>query len=98
MKVLARKRAASIIGSVPARSHVASEPGHGGQNMRVHFQQLTEPIAFLVENQEPFAFSLTFEFQSPTQSKSQASRSRRLQVSTTRACGDPIGRAARAAR
>ncbi len=58
--------------------------------MRVHFQQLTEPIVFLVENHERSAFPLTFAFQISTQLKSQAPRSRRLQVSTTRACGDPI--------
>ena len=58
--------------------------------MRVHFQQLTEPIAFPVENPGFFAFPLTFAFQISTQLKSQAPRSRRLQVSTTRACGDPI--------
>jgi hypothetical protein len=51
----------------------------GGQNMRVHFQQLTEPIAPYLD--EDFEFVL---IQFP-QLKSPTSRSRRL----PRACGDP---------
>lgn len=61
-------------------------------NMRVHFQQLTEPIAPLVANRhELFEYShrqYPFQSQIPAQLKSQATRSRRLQV--PRACGDPI--------
>lgn len=59
--------------------------------MRVHFQQLTEPIAPLVDNN---LYELThYTFQIPTQLKSQATRSRRLPESlstTPRACGDPM--------
>lgn len=64
--------------------------------MRPHFQQLTEPIAQLVDrhDDERFDFTVTHStFQIPTlaQLKSQATRSRRLHASATpRACGDPI--------
>ena len=64
--------------------------------MRVHFQQLTEPITPLVDNHRLFEFALTHSvFQIP-QLKSHARRSRRLPASlskvltTPRACGDPI--------
>jgi hypothetical protein len=61
--------------------------------MRVHFQQLTEPIVSSVDNyrHEPFASVLSLSaIQIPTfaQSKSQAPRSRRLPA--PRACGDPV--------
>jgi len=93
VKVLARRRAASIIEIVSARSHVASESGNGGQNMRVHFQQLTEPISVVVDNYELFASSFPSTFPISTQLKSPAARSRRLHVSMTRACGDPFSSA-----
>ena len=60
--------------------------------MRVHFQQLTEPIAPLLGNNNPNDLTL-YTFQIPTQLKSQASRSRRLPESLStipRACGDPM--------
>jgi hypothetical protein len=76
----------------PASARVASEFGHGGQNMRVHFQQLTEPIAPLLDDDhELFEFALdpfASQILTPPQLKSQAPRSRRLQM--PRACGDPI--------
>ena len=60
--------------------------------MRVHFQQLTEPIT--IDNDQFVELILTHSFQIPTQLKSQPPRSRRLQPSpresTPRACGDPI--------
>jgi hypothetical protein len=76
----------------PGRARVASEPGHGGQNVRIHFHQLTEPIASLLDDDhehlevvlDPFASQIL----TPPQLKSQASRSRRLPM--PRACGDPI--------
>lgn len=63
--------------------------------MRVHFQQLTEPIAPLVDNyrHELFAIHLSHStFQNPTQLRSPATPPRRLHESPTtpRACGDPI--------
>lgn len=56
--------------------------------MRVHFQQLTEPIASLVVDHHERSPSF-FTFLTPTQLKSQASPPRRLPASP-RACGDPI--------
>lgn len=60
--------------------------------MRLHFQQLTEPIApFLDDDHELFEVVLdpfASQFPTPPQLKSQAPRSRRLQM--PRACGDPI--------
>jgi len=62
--------------------------------MRVHFQQLTEPITspLLDSDRHDSAFTTP----TPTQLKSQPPRWRRLQPSpwnlstTPRACGDPI--------
>ena len=72
-----------------ARSHVASELGHGGQNMRLHFQQLTEPIASFLDDNYPheLLFKISIFF---AQLKSPALSSRRLPASLPRACGDPI--------
>jgi hypothetical protein len=61
--------------------------------MRVHFQQLTEPIAAALDH-DLFEFALrSFRFPIQTQLKSPAPRSRRLQGSawrvSPRACGDP---------
>ena len=63
--------------------------------MRVHFHQLTEPIVPIFDNDhdELFKFALTqsaFLIPTPTQLKSHATRPRRLQATTPRACGDPI--------
>ena len=63
--------------------------------MRVHFNQLTEPIARLVENYhheliESAHTYFAFQIPPPLQLKSPAPRSRRLQASPPRACGDPI--------
>jgi len=64
MKVLARTRAASIIGS------------NGGHNMRVHFQQLTEPIVALVDNYPHERFEVPRPHSQIPQLKSPAPRSR----------------------
>ena len=53
--------------------------------MRMHFHQLTEPIALLLDGDH----HELVHFQIPAQLKSQTPRSRRLPASPW-ACGDPI--------
>jgi hypothetical protein len=89
--VLARTRAISILNQAGERAR-REQARPWRQNMRVHFQQLTEPIAPLVDDDHKlFEFALdpfASQILTPPQSKSHAPRSRRLQM--PRACGDPI--------